>query len=272
MTKLNFGFGNSKLSKKIATFSIPSGWTCPCAKFCLSKADRITGKISDGLFCKVRCFGANDECHYPNVRKLRWKNLDALQEAGGVSEMSNLIQVSLPNTDIVRVDTTGDFYNERYFLAWLNVALNNPHIIFYGYTKALPYLIKYKRHMPANFRFTASKGGIHDDLISKHRLKFAEIVFSVKEALEKGLPIDHTDSFALEAKQSFALLVHGTQPAGSEAAAAWRNLQKAGLGGYSKKRAPENKQIPEFKSLITIENGKIVISSQKPEQKELIYA
>ena len=33
---------------KIYTISLPSGYTCPFAVDCLSKADRITGKITDG--------------------------------------------------------------------------------------------------------------------------------------------------------------------------------------------------------------------------------
>jgi len=265
--KLHFGFGNSKLAKTVLTFSLPSGYTCPFAKTCLSVANRATGKIKDGKHCKVRCFSAMQECVYPNVRKLRWGNYEMLEEAGTTEKMSNLIQYSMPRGFItVRPGISGDFYRESYFVAWLNVALNNPKMIFYGYTKAIPFLIKYRDYIPNNFRFVASKGGTHDHLIAKHHLKFAEIVFSVKEAEDKGLDIDHDDSLALNCKKSFALLVHGTQPVGSEAGKAWQRLKENGIGGYSDKpKAPIFKGSTFIIYLNVSNNGRII-----PIKKSLV--
>ena len=60
------------------------------------------------------------------------------------------------------------------------------------------------------------------------------VVFSEEEAEQKGLEIDHDDAHAL-GKKSFALLLHGTQPKGSEASKALQVLRKAGKGGYSQK-------------------------------------
>ena len=42
-------------------FSLPAGYSCPFADECLSKADRITGKITDGPDMKFRCFQASLE-------------------------------------------------------------------------------------------------------------------------------------------------------------------------------------------------------------------
>lgn len=152
--------------------------------------------------------------------------------------MARLIQDSMPaGLTVFRVHVSGDFYNERYFLAWLNVSLNNPYITFYGYTKAIPYLVKYKKYIPANFRFTASTGGTHDHLIKKHKLVYADTVFSVNEARMKGLEIDHDDSHALQNDKPFALLLHGCQPQGTVAAWAWMILKDKGLGGYWSDRA-----------------------------------
>lgn len=232
-TTLRFGLGNAKLSKAIATFSLPAGWSCPFANECSSKANRFTGKIIDGKHCRFRCFAASQECFQPSVRRSRWSNLEMLKQAGTVEKMANLIQKSIPyGLTMVRVHVSGDFFSERYFLAWLNVALNNPMVTFYGYTKALPHLVKYRKWIPGNFRFTASKGGTCDNLIGKHRLRHAEVVFSPEEARRKGLEIDHDDSHAFGGDKSFALLLHGTQPEGSEAGKAWAALQREGMGGY----------------------------------------
>lgn len=236
-SKLKFGFGNSKISRSIATFSIPAGYSCPFAKDCLSKANRLTGKIIDGKHCQFRCFAASQECTYPNVRRQRWHNFELLKDQKTVEGMGNLIQSSLPhNIEFVRIHVSGDYFSESYFLAWLNVALNNPGMTFYGYTKALPHVVKYRKHIPSNFRLTASKGGTHDHLIKQYKLKSAEVVYSVEEAHDKGLRIDHDDGLAMYGDKSFALLLHGTQPANTKAQAAWQALMKSGVGGYNEKR------------------------------------
>lgn len=248
--RLKFGFGNSKLSPGTATFSIPAGWTCPFAKECLTKANRLTGKLIAGEHCRFRCFSASQENSYPNVREARWYNFDILKGQKSVKQIGETIQRSLPwQTRLVRVHVSGDFYNERYFLSWLNVALNNPFTIFYGYTKAIPFLVEYRKHLPDNFRFVASRGGTHDNLIGRYHLKSAEVVLSPEEAEEKGLEIDHDDMLAVRLdKKSFALLIHGTQPPGSDASKARSALRKRGIGGYgdSPNARNNNRKTSEF--------------------------
>lgn len=268
--KLTFGLGNAKLSKSIATFSLPAGHSCPFAKDCLSKANRLTGKVIDGKHCQFRCFAASQEALFPSVRRARWHNFDMLREYSTVPAMTGLIQKSLPwGINIVRTHVSGDYYHENYFLAWLNVAYNNPLVTFYGYTKATPFLAKFKKLLPNNFRFTASKGGTCDNLIAKHKLKFAEVVYSVKEAEEKGLEIDHDDSHAFGESGSFALLIHGTQPTGTKAAAAMSALRKEGINGYGKgntfrKQVAFNRPVGMF---VTVQNGKVVFA-KKPVMVE----
>ena len=231
--KLRFVFGNNKLSRNIATFSLPAGHSCPFALDCLSKANRLTGKVTDGKDTKFRCFAAMAEAAFTSVRKLRWQNLELLRKAGNIEKMTELIQTSIPfGTTIIRIHASGDFYTERYFLAWLNVAYNYPAIVFYGYTKAVSYLVKYKDIIPSNFRITASKGGKHDHLIKEHNLKYAEVVFSKEQADAMGLELDDDDSHAIKFTKSFALLLHGTQPEGSIAASALSTLRKQGHTGY----------------------------------------
>lgn len=236
-TQLKFGIGNAKLNKSIATFSLPAGHSCPFAKECLSKSDLLTGKIIDGAHCRFRCFAATSEARATNVRKQRWGNFNILKDAKTEKRMGEVIQRGLPfGMDKVRVHVSGDFFREHYYVAWLNVAMNNPLVTFYGYTKALPLWVKYLKYIPNNFRFTASKGGTHDHLIEEHGLRSAEVVFSVEEAFDKGLEIDHDDSHAISPSgNSFALLLHATQPVGTKAAAAWTKLVRAGVGGYGGK-------------------------------------
>lgn len=260
---LNFGSGNAKLSTAITTFSLPAGHSCPFAKDCLSKANRLTGKIIDGKHCQFRCFAASQEALFPSVRKARWTNFEVLKNESTVEKMASVIQASIPNgAGYIRVHVSGDFWSEKYFLAWLNVALNNPLKMFYGYTKATPFMVQFKKLIPSNFRFTASKGGTCDSLIGKHKLRSAEVVFSVKEAEEKGLEIDHDDSHAIKAEKSFALLLHGTQPAGSVAGKAWQTI-KTTIGGYGNNSKRKGMALAAPVIYVTLKNGALHLPRRK---------
>jgi hypothetical protein len=239
LLKFSPGKGNAKLQSLggvVYTFSLPSGWSCPSAKDCLSKAVLSNGKyhIQDGKHTQFRCFSATQEVVYPAVREQRQHNYDLLLPyKASPMDMASLISESLPeDATVVRIHVGGDFFNEDYMAAWIMVALLNPEKTFYAYTKSLNYWVSLQAEIPANFKLNASKGGRHDNLITQHNLKYAEVVYTEAEAAQKGLEIDHDDSHAFLKDQSFALLIHGVQPAGSVAAQALKDLK--GVGSYSK--------------------------------------
>lgn len=55
--------------------------------------------------------------------------------------------------------------------------------------------------------------------------KRAKVIFDPLEADILGIDIDHDDSHAYAGEDSFALLIHGTQPAGSMASQAKKKLK-----------------------------------------------
>lgn len=236
--------GNAKL-KNIISFSIASGWSCPFADKCLSKADAVTGKITDGKNTEFRCFSASQESLYPAVRKQRFGNFETLRKLRTVEEMADMINAALPKVKrngegtIVRLHVAGDFFNQTYFDAWTEVAKRNPERIFYAYTKSLQYWVNRLGQIPTNFKLNASLGGKQDHLVEMYNLKFVEVCYSEAEAAAKGLEIDHDDSHAYAYDDSFALLIHGTQPKGSKAAKAKSELAKAGWTGYRKDKGRE---------------------------------
>lgn len=248
MLKLKFQKGNAKLNESIYIFSLPAGWSCPRAKDCLSKAmlDKATGKrsIQDGAHTKFRCFAASAEVQYTNTYLARQHNFDILRQCKTVYEMADIITHSLPRKATkVRIHVSGDFYNQTYFDAWCQVAHNNPHILFYAYTKSLDLWVNKLGTIPANLVLTASEGGTLDHLIAQHGLRYAKVVYSEAQAASLGLEIDHDDSHAYQNGPSFALLIHGVQPKGSEASEALKALK--GSSGYNKKarKAKEALQI-----------------------------
>ena len=78
--KLNWQHGNAKLPTRIIHFSLASGHSCPAAKECLSKADPVTGKITDGPDTKYRCYAATMEARHSAVRRNRNINFNILRK------------------------------------------------------------------------------------------------------------------------------------------------------------------------------------------------
>lgn len=226
---LKFGKGNAKLGKHIATFSLPAGYTCPNAHICLSKANKENGKITDGQHTEFRCYAASAEALYSNVRESRWNNFNLIRKCKTLDEMVSLISRSLPkNSNIIRIHASGDFINEQYFLAWVEVAKLFTKKKFYFYTKMISIWLKhidkigngYSPGSVKNIVPTASFGGKEDDLIVSSGLRSARVLYYKHEAKQLGLQFDHTDKKAQNFGKDFALIIHGVNPKGSEAAKA----------------------------------------------------
>jgi hypothetical protein len=228
-------------NRKIYSLDLLSGWSCPHAKDCLSKAivqDNGKRKIKDGRHTQFRCFSASQEVQYTNVYNSRKHNFDSLRGLH-INDMIHELNQSMPkNAGIVRIHVAGDFFSRDYMLAWYMVASINPNVLFYAYTKSLRFWLTVNEYpILENFVLTASYGGRDDHLINEFGMRSAKVVFSEAEAEELGLEIDHDDSHAAKPSlrnQDFALLIHGTQPKGSAASEALRALK--GKGSYSRKK------------------------------------
>jgi hypothetical protein len=196
-------------------------------------------KIKDCKDTQFRCFSASQEVQYTNVYNSRKHNFDLLRKENHEG-MVKLINDSLPeNAGIVRIHVAGDFFSLAYMHAWYEVAMLNPSVLFYAYTKSLRFWVGGINELPIlhNFVLTASYGGTHDHMINEFNLRSAKVVFSEAEAAELGLEIDHDDSHAAKPTlrdNSFALLIHGTQPKGSAASVALKELK--GQGSYSRRK------------------------------------
>jgi len=241
MNLLKLGTGNAKLKNDIAIVDLPAGFTCPYSKDCGDKVDPVTGKLIKNPKAKFRCFAATSELISAAARRKRWHNFNLIKECKSSKEIADLIINSLNANKFtkaapkVRIHSSGDFFNQKYFNAWLLVANAMPEKTFYAYTKSLKFWVAQLNNIPANFHLIASKGGKNDSLIEKHNLKNVEIVFSLNEAIEKGLEIDHDDSHCYNKDvKKFALLLHGTQPKNSLASVAIQKLRKEGIMGYQR--------------------------------------
>ena len=252
---LKFSKANAKLTrledkvgKKLYSFALPSGYSCPFAEKCLSKVviDKSTGKkkLVDGPKTEFRCYSASQEVLYPTVYNLVNHNFNLLRQyekSGGLNGLIDIISKSIPkNAGIIRIHESGDYYNPTYFKAWCIVAKNNPGIRFYSYTKSIPYWRDNIHLIPANLKLTASYGGRADGLIELNNLPNVQVVYSQYEARKLKRPIDKTDYHAYNGTPKFSLLIHNSQPKGSKASKAWQRV-KSTSGGYSRKKKDSQK-------------------------------
>jgi hypothetical protein len=220
-----------KRNRKIYSFDMLSGHSCPFAQKCLSKVVETDGKrkLVDGPEADHRCFSASTEIAFPVVHDSRSGNFQGLRTKNK-SEMSELINSNIPeNLGVCRLHVGGDFFNQEYFDAWIDVANKNSDRLFYAYTKSLPYWVKRLDSIPKNLILTASYGGRCDHMIPEHNLRNAIVVFHPSET---KLPIDHSDEWAANPKRkhrNFALLLHGIQKAGSTASEAIKRLKSEGV-------------------------------------------
>jgi len=222
-------------NRKVYSFDLLSGHSCPFAKECLSKAIVSAGsrKIQDGKDCEFRCFSASQEVVFPSTYNLRKANFDAVRKLDSACQIADALLAAMPDDlGVCRLHVGGDFFNARYFRAWQYAAIMRPTSLFYAYTKSLQFWLDDLAMLPPNLILTASRGGRLDHLIDEHGLRESRVVFSPEEADDLGLEIDHDDSHAAIpelASQSFALLIHGQQPAGSVASTAIKALKAANV-------------------------------------------
>lgn len=264
------------------SFSLLAGETCPFAKSCLAKAvvDPATGKrtLERGENTEFTCFAARDEAQYPDVYNQRDYNTKLVRDIlakdgipGFVDTMRATFEIKqhkagIFKSQVFRIHVGGDFESQQYFDAWCEFVKLYPQLRFYAYTKSAPYALKHA--LPSNFIITHSIGSYYDKKIIDGGHKFAAVIYKPEDVAKVGpnteviqgwqytypdgtkskpfdLPIDHDDSHAYVDDKPFALLIHGTQEAGSVAAEALKDFKKRGVKfSYSKDKKPEDQQAP----------------------------
>ena len=238
MELLKVSRGNTKLSTR-NIIDLPAGISCPKSKLCRSWVTVLNGRsqIADGEETLFRCYAASQEAQYPQVHKKRLYNLKLLLKALRRGNAVELIDKSInKNLRLTRFHSSGDFFNPDYAKACLRVAELNPNNIFYAYTKSNSFFLDVG--IPSNFHICPSWGGTEDHLIPYFD-RSARVVFNEAEANRLGIPIDHDDSLCMK-KGDHCHLLHGTQPAKSEASRELAKRKKAKktdasiFTGYSK--------------------------------------
>jgi hypothetical protein len=172
-------------SGTVYEWNLPTGWTCPFAKECLVKVDKVSGKFTNKSE-SFRCYSANAE-RFPAVRNHRWNNFEHVKNGNK--------PIIPTEAKAIRIHASGDFFNQQYFDMWIDIAKDNPDVEFWAYTKSLNFWINRLAEIPNNLELTASYGGNYDELILQHNLKHT-IVYNSIDDVPNGIPIDNNDDCA----------------------------------------------------------------------------
>lgn len=143
---------------RFVSFNIPQlhsedgGLTCPYAGACA----RV-------------CYASQGMMRFPtskNTREHNWRLIKAMTYAefseSAVDDLSQMKSVTH-----VRIHDSGDFFSRSYYESWVDVARSLPGMVFYAYTKSIPF-IDWSSH-PDNFRLVQSFGGKRDKDIDTNR-------------------------------------------------------------------------------------------------------
>ena len=166
---------NSKIKKtaqingvRLYEFNLPAVSSCPFADS-----------------CKSICYADKGTFKFPNVQAKYNANYELTKDTKLFIKTIHK-ELIKKRVEFVRIHSSGDFYSLKYLRSWIVLAVNNPHIVFYGYTKSIPFFKSVTP--PPNFIFCFSTGGKMDHLI-KDTDKPA-VIFDTKEDLKKARFID----------------------------------------------------------------------------------
>lgn len=203
---------------KIVSFDINAGITCPAASLCHSQVEVVNGKRKIVDYGQFRCYAASSEATYTSVFNMRLRNLELSKSDNFVDAVSN--KLVKDKIESLRIHSSGDFYSPEYMRLWIQIARKNPSVHFWGYTKMGTY-IKFLNAQP-NMSFVYSMGGLFDTYAKKNNLASCYVITEPEQAVELGVDIACTpahksnDYEYIKRGESFALLIHGTQKAGSK--------------------------------------------------------
>ena len=157
-----FASGNQKLSENIFIFDLPAG-RCGETGACPFKAGYCPG-----------CYAKNSEMQYIlSTPQKRYRNMEMVKRmieenketaTHNLSLLQRKLMLELHKRNatedaVVRIHSSGDFFNEAYIQMWADIVKQYPSIFFYAYTKADKAIVL---DSADNIRFNLS-GGLEFD-------------------------------------------------------------------------------------------------------------
>ncbi len=179
--------GNAKMIKTAKAWEKRFGTTARFVSFNIPRLRAEGGQRTCPYAgaCADICYAGQGRMGMPNAMNARERNLADINRRTMPQLRDDIIEdlSSMWKTTHIRIHDSGDFFSRAYYRMWLEVAERCPDLIFYAYTKSIPFL-EWDAH-PKNFSVVQSLGGKRDDDIDLER-PHARIFPSDRERQEEG--------------------------------------------------------------------------------------
>jgi len=186
---------------RILNFSLPAYKTqnnkmvCPFAKDCVKY-----------------CYAQKGNYRYPSVKKGLNNRYELSKKEEFVTIMNANILIERPTH--VRIHDSGDFYSVDYLNKWVQIAKDNKDVIFYAYTKSIPFFKLTKEMntnflLPKNLIIIFSEGSKKDNLINTDTDRHSRIFKDINEMKKQGyINASDNDLNAITENKKVGLLLH----------------------------------------------------------------
>ena len=166
--------------------------TCPFAKGCLG-AD-------------YKCYAQKGAYAWPKVKQAYNNRYLLTKQDNFINLMNEAIQKK--KVDILRLHDSGDFYSIDYLNKWVEIANANKEVIFYAYTKSIPFFKK-NLDIPTNLKIIFSEGSKKDNLINTSKDRHAKVFKDINSLLSAGyINASDNDLNAITDNKKVGLLLH----------------------------------------------------------------
>ena len=176
-------------------------WTLPALGARLDDGRTVLTCPNAGA-CASLCYARNGTYLFPKVKAAHARNLKRVLDNLDRWKVDMIAEARKRAAGrYVRIHDSGDFFDDDYLAAWIEIAAAVPETTFYAYTKEVS---RFKRMVegraPSNFKWLYSMGGKEDHLIDIVNDRHAEVFHSV-EALEAAgyFNQEASDLLAIEA-------------------------------------------------------------------------
>ena len=147
-----------------------------------TKSGKITCPFADK--CIKFCYAKKGAYIWSNVAKVFEQRYELTKSENFIDIMKK--EIIKKRVDFLRVHDSGDFYSNKYFLDWMQIAKSLPNVKFYAYTNSIQIVKNNKNNIPENFDFIFSDSGKQINLINKNKDRYTKIFKTEKELLEAG--------------------------------------------------------------------------------------
>lgn len=205
--------GNGKMVKTAKAWEKRFGRKAKFVSFNIPRLTSESGQTTCPYagMCADICYADQGRLAMPSAMSARERNLDHINQIS-MSEFRDKAVDDLRrmrSTTHVRIHDSGDFFNRPYYNAWIEISEACPEMIFYAYTKSIPFL-DWDAH-PKNFRIVQSIGGKRDDDIDRGRPHSKIFVNDDDRKQAKYCDGNSSDMPAILGHIRIGLVYHGTR-------------------------------------------------------------